>query len=175
MVTVPELSGQRFVAGTLFNVPVAAMPEPPGYSKERMFRWWFASRAGPTLDAHRAPGALDGVNVVLVLSESFSDPTRLRGPKFATDPIPRTRALMGRTTSGHLLVPQFGGGTANVEFEVLTGLSMGLFAPQLASPYMQILAGSSDFPSAVSWFAAHGHDTVAVHPFGTEHVQAQEA
>ena len=164
-----------FVAGALFNMPVAAMPKPVGYSRERMRQIVarYTDRAH-ALDAHRTPGAFDDVNVVLVLSESFSDPSRLRGPTFATDPIPRTRALMGRTTSGRLLVPQYGGGTANVEFEVLTGLSMGLFAPQLTSPYMQILAGSTGFPSAVSWFAAHGHDTVAVHPFGTETYKRKE-
>jgi len=172
---IQNFKANGFVAGTLFNMPVAAMPEPPGYSKERM-RQVVARYAGRAraLDAHRTPGTLDDVNVVLILSESFSDPTRLHGPTFATDPIPRTRALMRRTTSGHLLVPQYGGGTANVEFEVLTGLSMGLFAPQVTSPYMQILADSNDFPSAVSWFAAHGHDTVAVHPFNTEMYKRKE-
>ena len=66
-------------------MPVAAMPKPPGYSKERMrqvvARYTGRARA---LDAHRTPGTLDDVNVVLVLSESFSDPTRLHGPTFAT-------------------------------------------------------------------------------------------
>ena len=59
----------------------------------------------------------------------------------------------------------YGGGTANVEFELLTGMSLGFLARQLSIPYQQLLPRSETFPSLVRWFADHGHDTVAIHPF----------
>lgn len=164
-----------FIAGLLFNMHTDAMKRPDGYSHARMQQivTTYANSA-KNVNASRRAGALDDVNVVLVLSESFSDPMRLRGLSFASNPIPRTRSIMSRTTSGSMLSPGYGGGTANVEFEVLTGLSMGLFAPQVTSPYPQLLADEDDFPSAVSWFASHGHDPIAIHPFTTEMYKRRE-
>ena len=155
-----------FIGGFLFNMPVDAMAEPEGYDDatmdaiaERYERLAARVNAGRT-------GTLDDTNVVMVLSESFSDPTQLRGFELARDPIPRTRARMAGTTSGRMLSQMYGGGTANMEFEALTGQSLGLFRPQMLSPYQMLVPAQRDYPSAVGWFRAHGHDVVAVHPFG---------
>ena len=80
----------------------------------------------------------------------------------------------GRTTSGDLLVGGYGGGTANVEFEVLTGMTLGFFAPQMATPYQQLFNEDETFPSLVRWFGERGHDTLAVHPFSGEMYQRRE-
>ncbi|KRA29607.1 hypothetical protein ASD81_21825 [Nocardioides sp. Root614] len=154
-----------FVGGFLFNMPVSAMAKPQGYDEAEMAR--IADRydalAGD-LNAERT-GSLDDVNVVLVLSESFTDPTELKGFDLERDPIPRTRALMKQTTSGHMLAQMYGGGTANMEFETLTGQSLGLFRPQMLSPYQMLVPDHADYPSAVGWFKSHGHDAIAVHPY----------
>jgi hypothetical protein len=55
-----------------------------------------------------------------------------------------------------------------VEFQALTGMSMDLLAPQVVTPYQQLVQRSDQFPSIVRWFAQHGHQTVAVHPFSDE-------
>ena len=57
------------------------------------------------------------------------------GVGLARDPIPYLRHLMGRTTSGNMLAQDLGGGTANMEFETVTGHSMSQFLPQLTTPY----------------------------------------
>ena len=75
------------------------------------------------------------LNVVVVLSEALSDPTLVPGVGLDEDPIPFTRRLMATTTSGAMLSPQVGGGTANMEFEALTGLSLSQCQAQLTSPY----------------------------------------
>jgi len=54
-----------------------------------------------------------------------------------------------------------------MEFEVLTGQTIGLFAPQLSSPYQMLVPGFDRYPSAVSWFASHGHRSIAIHPYMT--------
>jgi phosphoglycerol transferase MdoB-like AlkP superfamily enzyme len=110
-------------------------------------------------------GSLDKTNVVTILSESFSNPTWLKSLKYSSDPIPRTTALMGRTLSGKMLAPGYGSGTANVEFEVLTGMSISQLRPQISVAYEQVVSKDKTFPSAVDWFLAHGHTPVAIHPF----------
>jgi len=154
-----------FVGGFLFNMPIEAMAKPQGYDGAKLST--IADRyakAAKRINAGRQ-GSLDDVNVVFVLSESFSDPTQLDGFDLERDPIPRTRALMERTTSGQMLAQFYGGGTANMEFETLTGQSLGLFRPQMLSPYQMLVPDHDDYPSAVGWFKSHGHDAIAVHPY----------
>jgi len=120
------------------------------------------------INATRDPSALNGVNVVLVLSEAFSDPTVIKGVSVKGDPIPFTRSLMKRSTSGRMLAQLFGGGTANMEYEALTGFSMADYQPQLSSPYQMLVSKQDTFPSAVGYFEAHGHRALAVHPYFKE-------
>ncbi len=157
-----------FVAGTLYNLPTPAMETPPGYGEEAMAG--IVSRyatAADRLNEGRAAGALDDVNVVMVLSEAFTDPSEVGGVEYAEDPIPFVRSVMGKTTSGTMLAQLFGGGTANMEFEALTGMSMSQFEPQMNTPYQMLVPDYRDFPSAVGWFKGTGHDAIAVHPYMT--------
>ncbi len=107
------------------------------------------------------------MNVVFVLSEAFTDPTSLRGLEFEEDPIPFTRDVMSRTTSGAMLAQLYGGGTANMEFEALTGQSLSQFQPQMNAPYQQLLPRYASYPSVVGYFKRLGHKAVAVHPYMT--------
>ncbi|WP_028655932.1 LTA synthase family protein [Nocardioides sp. J54] len=154
-----------FVGGFLFNMPIDAMKQPRGYDAATMAD--VADRYTALAERVNAgrTGSLDDVNVVLVLSESFSDPTSLEGFELGRDPIPRTRTVMRETTSGDMLAQMYGGGTANMEFEVLTGQSLGLFRPQMLSPYQMLVPEQDDYPSAVGWFRSRGHDAIAVHPY----------
>lgn len=154
-----------FVGGFLYNMPTVAMEAPEGYDEQRLRTVTARYERAAARTNRTRTGSLDDVNVVMVLSESFSDPTRLRGFELAQDPIPRTRQLMRQGTSGEMLAQLYGGGTANMEFELLTGQSVGLFAPQLNSPYQMLVPEYEQYPSAVGWFAAKGHVPVAVHPY----------
>ncbi len=168
--------GNGFVGGVLYNLDVPPVPVPPGYSAERMRqitqRYVAAARR---INATRDPAGLADANVVMVLSESFSDPTVLRGVHVPDDPIPFTRRLMrdaarpGRVLmSGSMLAQSVGGGTANMEFEALTGMSASGFPAQLRVPYQMVVPRYSSFPSAVAWAKATRHRAVALHPFSTE-------
>ncbi|MDX6300114.1 MAG: hypothetical protein QOF53_1328 [Nocardioidaceae bacterium] len=167
--------GNGFVAGTLYNLDVPPMKPPPGYGPATMAR--IVSRytaAAREINASRSRPGMRGVNVVTILSESFSDPGRLRGVHPAQDPIPLTRALMRRTTSGSMLAQNVGGGTANMEFETLTGMSASLFPAQLGVPYQMVVPRYASFPSAVRWLKGEGHRAVAIHPFTTEMYRRRE-
>ena len=77
---------------------------------------------------------LPETNVIYIMNESFADPLELEGLDLQSDPIPFTRALMDTSYSGELLSQGYGGGTANIEFEALTGFSMEPFAANITTP-----------------------------------------
>ena len=157
-----------FVGGFLYNTNVPAMTKPAGYSRPAMqaiaARYVDRARA---LNSHRDAASLAGVNIVVVLSEAFSDPTKVKGVRYEQDPIPFTRELMRGTTSGTMLAQMFGGGTANMEFEALTGMSLSQFTPQMVSPYQMMIPDLGSFPSAVGHAKLEGREPIAVHPYIT--------
>ena len=60
--------------------------------------------------------------VIFLMSESFSDVTKLPGVSFERDPLPRFHALSREGRTGDFLSLTYCGGTGYVEMEVLTGL-----------------------------------------------------
>lgn len=77
-------------------------------------------------------------NIVMVQLESFFDPYYFSNYTFSEDPIPNFRALKESCPHGFLSVPAVGAGTANTEFEMLSGLSLDFFGPG-EYPYKTIL------------------------------------
>ncbi|NCT68862.1 MAG: LTA synthase family protein [Rhodanobacteraceae bacterium] len=124
-------------------------------------------RARELIDRHPAPPPA-GVpappeelpDIVVVQSESFFDAARLRGVEPA-QVLPEYRRLAAAARHGDLWVPAYGGGTIRTEFEVLTGIAMRYF-PDVEYPYLRLTA--APLPSLVRVLAAHGYQTVAVHP-----------
>ncbi|MCP3103689.1 LTA synthase family protein [Myxococcus sp. K15C18031901] len=125
------------------------------YSEERVYAA-LGSSPGVIPSAPPAP-----VDVVILMAESLWDPTRL-GVPLSADPLPFFRSLLSSHSSGALISPGFGGGTANSEFELLTGMSSS-FVPQGAFPYQHYLLRPVD--ALPSLFRRAGYRTVAIHPF----------
>jgi phosphoglycerol transferase MdoB-like AlkP superfamily enzyme len=100
-------------------------------------------------------------NIIFVLSESFSDPTLMKGLTFNEDPIPYFRSLTDDYSSGTIVNPVFGGGTINSEIEVLTSFSTE-FIPRGASIHKYI---DQPTDSMASLLKQQGYNTVAVHTF----------
>ena len=68
-------------------------------------------------------------NIILIQLESFFDPYEVEFFTTSEDPIPTFRYLMENYSSGYFKVPSVGAGTANTEFEVLTGMNLRYFGP----------------------------------------------
>ncbi len=66
-------------------------------------------------------------NMVFVQLESFFDVKYMKDLEYNMDPIPVYTKLKEENSSGFLRIPGLGGGTCNAEFEVLTGMSVGMF------------------------------------------------
>ena len=154
-----------FLGGFLYNLDIPAMKRPPGYSREAMERISAKYAALAEEQYGGDGGSMEDVNVVSVLAESFSDPTRLEGMKLAEDPIPHTRALMEQLPHGQVLTQKTGGGTSSMEFETLTGMSLSQFNSAMDTPYQMLIPNYRTFPSAVELFNQLGHKTLAIHPY----------
>lgn len=96
-------------------------------------------------DVDRLVGSLDQgavpaekPDVIMVQLESFFDVAHLDDVAYNEDPIPVFRELKEDYSSGFLTVPSVGAGTANTEFEVLSGMSLDFFGMG-EYPYMTVL------------------------------------
>ncbi len=96
--------------------------KPSGYSEEKVRA---VTDALPPVTVPEE-GAVQP-NIIMVQLESFFDPNLINGAVYSENPVPVFTWLKESFTSGELHMPSYGGGTANSEFEVLTGMSMEPF------------------------------------------------
>lgn len=77
-------------------------------------------------------------NLIFLQIESFFDLSRVKGAEYSEQPMPVYTALLQSCPGGKLTVPSVGAGTANTEFEVLTGMNLDYFGAG-EYPYKTIL------------------------------------
>lgn len=103
-------------------------------------------------------------NIICILLESFVDPGLIKFLETSEDPIPNFHYLYDNYTSGYLEVPVVGAGTANTEFEILTGMGMQFFGLG-EYPYKTILK-QTNCESIASDLKTLGYGAHAVHNNG---------
>ena len=142
-----------FLLSFLSQLPAAAVSPPAHYS---------AATIAKILGRYPAPAPHPSppprVNLIVYLVESLVDPEDL-GLRYTSDPIPRMRALMRTGVSGHAFVPERFSGSANTEFELLTGMSRS-FLPEGSVPYRQYVR--HPLPSLPRVLRGMGYTTVAI-------------
>ena len=154
-----------FILGTISNLQTKTQKQPEGYSKEAVQKIVQKyQKIAEENNKNRKKLSDEKVNVVYVMSESFIDPKLGKhlydyGNK---EPIPYTQEIKKSQSSGWAASSEYGGGTANVEFEALTGLS-NFFLNSI--PYTSIVPANKDTPSIVKNFNENGYKTIAMHPY----------
>ena len=103
-------------------------------------------------------------NILFVQLESFFDPYEVEFLEMSEDPIPNFRKLMKKYSTGYFKAPSVGAGTANTEFEVLTGMNMRYFGPG-EYPYKTI-AKYQPMESIATALAPFGYHSHALHNNG---------
>lgn len=140
------------------------MDKPSNYSEETMKK--VAARyqkKAEMINTSRTNNLTDST-VVYVLSESFSDPSRVPGLKTSKDSMPSIRKIKAGTTSGLMLSSGYGGGTANLEYMGLSGLSMANFDSSLSSPYQQLVPSQHWTPTINQRWGAPAN-SLGYHPY----------
>lgn len=77
-------------------------------------------------------------NIIFIQLESFMDLKRMQGVTYSEEPTPVYSSLRKTCPGGFLKVPSVGAGTANTEFEILTGMTLDYFGAG-EYPYKTIL------------------------------------
>ena len=140
------------LATTIFNTGISC---PQDYSQEEMDRILSTESDLEETQTDSRP------NIILLQLESFFDPTEVNFLEFSEDPIPNFRKLMEKYSSGYFKVPSVGAGTANTEFETITGMSLRYFGPG-EYPYKSILKETT-CESAPYVLKDLGYSTHAIH------------
>ena len=100
-------------------------------------------------------------NIIMIQLESFFDPSLWSGNTEEENPVPFFQYLREHYPSGYLNVPSVGAGTANTEFECITGMNLDFFGPG-EYPYKTVLRKTvcESIPFDLS---ALGYSTHAIH------------
>ena len=150
-----------FIYGFSSSVVDRGMSKPDDYTEEHVAEITDkaeSSKQETTVTKDDAP------NIICVLLESFCDPDEIKFLHYNDDPIPTFHKLEENYSTGYLTVPVVGAGTANSEFEVLTGMSIQYFGTG-EYPYKTILK-KTDCESTAADLASIGYGTNAVHNNG---------
>ena len=137
----------------LKQVTSKTMEKPKDYSQETMEKiaQKYTEQA-QLINASRTNNIADQT-VIYVLSESFADPSRITSVNLTTDPIPVIRSVKDSTTSGLMKSDAYGGGTANMEFETLTGLPMYNLSSSVSTLYTDVVPKMKYIPFISDFYA----------------------
>ena len=102
-------------------------------------------------------------NVLVIMNESFADLTMSYNMDLSDDPLEFYHELITRdnVVSGVMHSSQFGGGTANVEYECITQNATA-FLPSGSMPYQQYISGKVK-QSMVAYMNRLGYTTYGIH------------
>jgi phosphoglycerol transferase MdoB-like AlkP superfamily enzyme len=160
-----------FILGFLYNLQKLNITEPEDYSEEyiSMLNEHYGNIAKTKNESRKNP-ADDDISVVVILNESFFDPSvEWQGQKFEDyyphsggEITPNLRKIQSKYPSGYMYSIDYGGGTANIEFEALTGLSDYWLN---TVPYTAIVPKLNRVPSIANMLKNEGYTASAIHPF----------
>lgn len=143
----------------LHNFNLYPVDKPEGYSTSQV-QEWLSEDGKEEKTAGVAP------NVIFIMCEAFSDIANdpaLDYPDGSGNPLAAYNeiAASGRAYSAHLVVSDFGAGTANTEFDVLTGLPTRMLSAKTTSAFRTV---RKDINSVPRFFARQGYSTYFMHP-----------
>lgn len=142
-------------SASLFNTGIS---EPNGYTKKAMAK---IDKDGE-LNQTAASRSFDELpNIIVVQLESYFDVANAEFFTTSEDACPNLHNLYQNYSNGYFKVPSVGAGTANTEFEVLTGMNLRYFGPG-EYPY-KTYSKKHPTESAATALASLGYGTHALH------------
>ncbi len=101
-------------------------------------------------------------NIIVIMNETLADMPEIYGFKTEAEALPNIHGMKENAVKGKVLVSVYGGGTANTEYEFLTGNSL-YYLPVGCSPYVQYMG--SEQQSIAYKLRALGYSAAAYHPY----------
>lgn len=142
----------------LHNYDLYPIEKPEGYQKSTVEQWASEDEAEYTQPKVQP-------NVIFIMCESYSDLSDEDVFQYAEEDNPmygfHQLAASDRARSGHIVVSNYGAGTANTEFDVLTGIQTNMVSPNNVSSFRVIHKSINALP----WdYHAAGYTTYFTHP-----------
>ena len=142
-------------SASLFNTGIS---EPNGYTKKAMAK---IDKDGELNQTAASRSSDELPNIVVVQLESYFDVANAEFFTTSEDACPNLHNLYQNYSNGYFKVPSVGAGTANTEFEVLTGMNLRYFGPG-EYPY-KTYSKKHPTESAATALASLGYGTHALH------------
>ena len=143
-----------YLVGSMLNIKYNRIEEPAGYSVKQVEQILGENRVAEGTSAELP-------HIILIMNESFSD-LRVNGNlELSQENLSFWKGLQENAIKGYVNASVLGGGTANSEFEVFTGCTMG-FLPDSYYAYEQAVTGPMD--SMISNLKSAGYTTYSMHP-----------
>ena len=156
-----------FITAFVLNFSSLNMGDPANYSES------YLAKAFEQYQPSETSGAdFQNPDVIVILSESFWDPTTLNGVTYSEDPLKNYRRIAENHPSGNMVSCTFGGGTVRPEFEILTGMTTSML-PSGNVPYQQYVF--DDIFSYARHFKNQGYDTIGIHTYQKEFYERDRA
>ncbi|RWR04795.1 LTA synthase family protein [Siminovitchia fortis] len=161
----PVLRAQRngFIPSFIQTVKPNYMNKPAHYNKKNMLRIndKYTKIAGKINENRKK--SLNDSQTIFYLSESLMDPMALPGLIKNETPTPYISGIIKNHIGGKMYSQYVGGGTANIEWSVLTSFSLEVFNEPLSiTPYSDFYVEAKNHHTALDFFQK---DKVAIHPF----------
>lgn len=142
-------------SASLFNTGIS---EPNGYTKKAMAK---IDKNGELNQTATSRSSDELPNIIVVQLESYFDVANAEFFTTSEDACPNLHNLYQNYSNGYFKVPSVGAGTANTEFEVLTGMNLRYFGPG-EYPY-KTYSKKHPTESAATALASLGYGTHALH------------
>lgn len=142
-------------SASLFNTGIS---EPNGYTKKAMAK---IDNDGELNQTATSRSSDELPNIIVVQLESYFDVANAEFFTTSEDACPNLHNLYQNYSNGYFKVPSVGAGTANTEYEVLTGMNLRYFGPG-EYPY-KTYSKKHPTESAATALASLGYGTHALH------------
>lgn len=156
------------VSGILYNLKAPIIDELENYSKDRIQEIYDKySKEAKSINSDRDNTGLDDVNIIYIMNETFSDAHRIDGIEIeGQDTLTNYREFLPNYKHGYSLSQAIGGGTANIEFEALTGISIEPLNGNTSIPYIHMSDYIPSLPSILKYDSIqNNHKLTSIHPF----------
>lgn len=134
--------------------------KPEGYSKDRLAKIEAKYNELANGINKERQNYLNDQTVIYVLSESFSDPRKIEGVELTQNPIPNIENVMRNHTSGQMQSDGYGGGTANMEFQTLTGLPFYNLSPSVSVIYTEVVPKMNKLPAISDSYSSQNRTVI---------------
>lgn len=161
------------VYGFMSNLYLLKIQEPAGYSEKAVLAIEQETLENistmplyPNSYVAVSDDIVETPDIIFVQAEAFWDMRNLDMIEYDRELMSNFDRLVEESATGNLYTPSFGGGTCDVEFEVLTGFSMENL-PSGSKPYQQYI--NQNYFSLPQYLRADkGYDTLAIHGYGNQ-------